>query len=72
MSDNAPIDSGCKSESDGVHVYRNSEVHTGCTVVVALCECGKQSIGWHHGPPMEMERDMCHTCDQCMSHMVPS
>lgn len=71
MSD-APIDNGCTTEADGFHVYSNSEVHTGCTVVIALCACGKQSITWHHGPPNHFERDMAQTCDRCMSHMVPS
>jgi hypothetical protein len=68
----APIDAGCKSEADGVHVYQNTEVHTGCTVVIAHCDCGQQSITWHHGAPMLMERDMKQLCDQCMSHAVPS
>ncbi|CAB4187236.1 hypothetical protein UFOVP1601_12 [uncultured Caudovirales phage] len=69
---NAPIDDGCTTEPDGVHVYQNNEVHTGCTVVIALCACGKRSFGWHHGPPNRFERDMVQLCDHCMSHMVPS
>jgi hypothetical protein len=69
---NAPIDSGCRTEDDGVHVYAITEVHTGCTVVVTHCACGKQDISWHHGAPNEREREMKQTCERCMSHMVPS
>ena len=69
---NAPIDGGCERERDGIHVYMNMEVHTGCTVIVGECDCGKRSITWHHGPPNPFDRDMVHKCERCMSHMVPS
>lgn len=72
MSDNSPIDGGCERERDGYHVYRTMEVHTGCTVMVGECDCGKTSLTWHHGPPLPIERYAVKQCEQCMSHFIPS
>lgn len=48
------------------HVFINSEVHVGCTVVVSRCEdCGLQSISWHHSAPDGRRELMDGSCREC-------